>query len=390
MATFWDRFHNFIWNEHFWLGDDARWEDFISSDPSVYYPKISHMNWSIIVGIALMLVRLIYESFLIKPLGQWMGLKERKRIYLKDAPVLEAAFKTYRSKVPQDQIMKLVKQTEMTERQIQRWFFKRRILQMPSSMYKFRECSWHVLFYTTSFSYGIYALWDKPWLWVTVNCWVGWPKQHIDNDIFNLYLLELSFYWSLLFAIFFQRDYQKKDKKEMVVHHLVTILLIYFSWACNFVRVGSLVLIVHDFADPWLNIAKMAKYTKHQTTCEIFFAMFILTWIISRIFIYPLWVLNASAVEIHDYVTTFPAYWFFNGLLFVLQLLHIMWTYLILSIAFQKLTLGSIEKDIRSESDSELSDSSSEGAKKNNIPDKNNSFVTNGVSQRSTRSKENH
>jgi ceramide synthetase len=53
-------------------------------------------------------------------------------------------------------------------------------------------------------------------------------------------------------------------------------------------------------------------------------------------------VLNASAVEIHDYVTTFPAYWFFNGLLFVLQILHIMWTYLILRIALQKFQHGAV------------------------------------------------
>ncbi|KAK7010378.1 ceramide synthase 2 [Biomphalaria glabrata] len=382
MATYGDVFHNFIWNEKFWLGDDARWDDFISSDPSVYYPKISHMNWSIVVGVLLMFVRFIYESYLIKPLAQCLGLKERKKLTLKESPSLEAAYKSYRSKVPQHEILRLSKETNMTERQIQRWLFKRRIIQMPSSMYKFKECSWQVLFYSLSFGYGLYALWDKPWLWVTVNCWVGWPKQHIDNDIFILYLVELGFYWSLLFAVFFQRDYQKKDKKEMVLHHMVTILLIYFSWGCNFVRVGSLVLIVHDFADPWLNIAKMAKYTKHQTTCEFFFAVFIITWIVSRLFIYPFWVLNASAVEIHDYVTTFPAYWFFNGLLFVLQLLHIMWTYLLLTVAFQKFTLGSIEKDIRSESDSELSDSTNEEHFKNNVFEKNRKTVTNGVTQK--------
>ena len=57
-------------------------------------------------------------------------------------------------------------------------------------------------------------------------------------------------------------------------------------------------------------------------------------------------VLNASAVEIHDYVTTFPAYWFFNGLLFVLQILHLMWTYLILRIAYQKVQTGSVSRII--------------------------------------------
>ena len=46
-----------------------------------------------------------------------------------------------------------------------------------------------------------------------------------------------------------------QDKKEMILHHLVTILLIYFSWACNFVRVGTLVLVVHDIADPWMAVS---------------------------------------------------------------------------------------------------------------------------------------
>ncbi|CAG5126840.1 unnamed protein product, partial [Candidula unifasciata] len=287
---------------------------------------------------------------------------------------------------------KLLKQLNMTEKQVQRWLFKRRLREVPSSMYKFTECSWQLLFYTVSFSYGLYALWDKPWLWVTVNCWIGWPKQHIDNDIFILYLLELSFYWSLLFAIFFKRDYQKKDKNEMIMHHLVTILLIYFSWACNFVRVGSLVLVVHDVADPWLNIAKMLKYAKYQMLCEIFFGILIFTWIVSRLVVYPLWVLNASAVEIHDYVTTFPAYWFFNGLLFVLQLLHIMWTYFILHIVFEKLRTGTIEKDARSESDSEVNDSSASedisSVQRPLIEQRN--AVSNGVSLRNTIDKVNH
>ncbi|XP_005094083.1 ceramide synthase 2 [Aplysia californica] len=362
MANLWGRFYDSIWNEKFWLGDDATWDDFVSDDPSVYYPKISHMNWSIAVGVLLLLVRHLYETYLINPFGYWLGLKERKHIHLVESPVLEGAYRKFGWRVKKHEVQSLVKQTDMSERQIERWLFKRRIREMPSSMYKFRECSWQVLFYTASFVWGMYALWDKPWLWVTVNCWVGWPKQHIDNDIFILYLLELSFYWSLLFAVLFRQDYKKKDKNEMVLHHVVTILLLYFSWAVNMVRVGSLVVVVHDVADPWLNIAKMAKYAKYQTTCEIFFGIFILIWIISRIFVYPLWVLNASAVEIHDYVTTFPAYWFFNGLLFVLQMLHILWTYLILSIAFQKFTLGTIEKDIRSESDGEISDSPVEEA----------------------------
>ena len=41
----------------------------------------------------------------------------------------------------------------------------------------------------------------------------------------------------------------------MVVHHVATVLLMYFSWIMNFVRVGTLVLLVHDVADSWLAVS---------------------------------------------------------------------------------------------------------------------------------------
>ena len=40
----------------------------------------------------------------------------------------------------------------------------------------------------------------------------------------------------------------------MTTHHVATIVLLYFSWILNFVRIGSLVLIVHDAADTWLSV----------------------------------------------------------------------------------------------------------------------------------------
>ena len=35
----------------------------------------------------------------------------------------------------------------------------------------------------------------------------------------------------------------------MIIHHVATMALLYFSWVMNFVRIGTLVLIIHDAAD---------------------------------------------------------------------------------------------------------------------------------------------
>lgn len=46
----------------------------------------------------------------------------------------------------------------------------------------------------------------------------------------------------------------------MVVHHFATITLMYFSWVLNFVRIGTLVLAVHDAADTWLAVSLRLKF----------------------------------------------------------------------------------------------------------------------------------
>ena len=38
------------------------------------------------------------------------------------------------------------------------------------------------------------------------------------------------------------------------IHHLATIALMWFSWTNNLVRMGSLILVVHDAADGWMEV----------------------------------------------------------------------------------------------------------------------------------------
>lgn len=48
-----------------------------------------------------------------------------------------------------------------------------------------------------------------------------------------------------------------QDFWEMFTHHCATICLLTFSWCGNFVRVGTLVLCIHDAVDYWLEVREM-------------------------------------------------------------------------------------------------------------------------------------
>ena len=65
-------------------------------------------------------------------------------------------------------------------------------------------------------------------------------------------MIELSFYWALCISQFF--DVKRKDFWEMFIHHVTTIALMAFSWTCNLTRVGTLVLVIHDCADIFLEV----------------------------------------------------------------------------------------------------------------------------------------
>jgi len=45
-----------------------------------------------------------------------------------------------------------------------------------------------------------------------------------------------------------------QDFVEMFVHHIATVALMSFSYVGNFIRVGCLVLMIHDCADFWVEV----------------------------------------------------------------------------------------------------------------------------------------
>ncbi|CAB1351288.1 unnamed protein product, partial [Coregonus sp. 'balchen'] len=120
------------------------------------------------------------------------------------------------------------------------------------------------------------------------------------------------------------------DFKEQIVHHVATILLISFSWLS----------------------AKMFNYAEWRKTCNYIFILFAAV-IIHTTWVYPLTI-----------YPPFFGFYFFNGLLFVLQCLHIFWAALILRMAIKFLPGNDIVEDERSDREETDSDEEDEDHEK--------------------------
>ncbi|XP_055374984.1 ceramide synthase 6-like [Condylostylus longicornis] len=345
---------NQFWSTKIWLPPNTTWADIApGSRPDVRHADYRDLIWPLPLAVVMLFLRYVVEKYWVAPIGKSLGIKSTRPKKATPNETLEKAYQK-RNRLTHKMVAGLAKQNDMKERQIERWWRLRRAQDKPTTLVKFCENSWRCLYYLFSFVYGIIILSDKPWFWDIKHCWYGYPHQSISNDIWWYYMISMSFYWALTFSQF--SDVKRKDFWQMFVHHAVTLLLMALSWVCNLHRVGSLVLVVHDCADIFLEAAKMTKYASYQKLCDTIFAIFTVIWIITRLGFYPR-IIYSSSVEAPRILPMFPAYYIFNSLLIMLLLLHIAWTYLILQIAYNALKVGQMEKDIRSSS-SEISESS--------------------------------
>ncbi|XP_045168274.1 ceramide synthase 2-like isoform X1 [Mercenaria mercenaria] len=339
----------YFWSEYFWFPSGYTWKDLENAPGSKeYLPQTNDILWSIPLGILLLGIRYIFEQYLMTPLGYWCGVKRNKKtVPVTPNPVLESHFEK-NGITSNNNLESVAKQTDMTVREVERWLRNRKAQSVTSDITKFRECGWHFTFYLGIFVYGLVVLWDKNWFWTTSFCWTGWPKLNVPREIYWYYMIELSFYWCLVFSMV--TEHKRKDFNQMIIHHVATILLMSFSWATNFVRIGTLVLLTHDAADFPMAAAKMMKYSGHKKACEILLGVFIVVWILSRLVYYPFVVIYSATVESSAALDGFACYYFFNGLLIVLQILHLIWSYMIARIALQKIFKDKLE-DVRSDSE---------------------------------------
>ncbi|KAG2464588.1 CERS2 synthase, partial [Polypterus senegalus] len=140
-----------------------------------------------------------------------------------------------------------------------------------------------------------------------------------------------------------------QDFKEQIIHHVATIVLIGFSYCSNYIRVGTLVMLVHDASDYLLESAKMFNYAGWKRTCDTLFVIFSAVFLFTRLVVFPIKIIHTTLYLSMEVFEPFFGYYFFNVLLLVLQVLHIFWASLILRMVWKFVFEGKVDQDERSD-----------------------------------------
>uniref|UniRef100_A0A8C9YQ62 Ceramide synthase 1 n=1 Tax=Sander lucioperca TaxID=283035 RepID=A0A8C9YQ62_SANLU len=207
---------------------------------------------------------------------------------------------------------------------------------LPKDAAKMPESAWKLVFYTMSWSYSTYLLFFTSYSFFhdPPSIFYNWKSgMSVPTDIAIAYLIQGSFYGHSIYATVYM-DAWRKDSAVMVVHHIITLALISFSYAFRFHNGGILVLFLHDINDIQLEFTKLNIYLKsrgegyhllNDVLSNMGSVSFSITWFWFRLYWFPLKVLYATCVSSLQSVPNFPFYFFFSTLLLALLLMNIYW-----------------------------------------------------------------
>ena len=272
----------------------------------------------------------------------------------------------------------------------------------PLQRKKFADQAWQLAVHVVFALAEARILSEEPWWFDTQSSWLpsveALAVMPVRTDLKVLYLAQLVV-WVYTCAAHRYLDERRRDYYVLYAHHLVTILLVLGSWEAGgtAVRIGLLVLYVHDASDVFIDILKMVNYSKLEGArgfyaSEIAYVAAVVSWGWFRFYQYPARVLKVAIVEafrvrgppppgdgtlasaltqpltvLLDYYAAvranvgIPVWAFGKYMLLFLLALHIYWGYMLAMVGYRILTESAREasrQEYEGASDDEQDDGS--------------------------------
>ncbi|KAF2709972.1 sphingosine N-acyltransferase lac1 [Pleomassaria siparia CBS 279.74] len=224
---------------------------------------------------------------------------------------------------------------------------------------RFMEQFYTAVYFSVFGPYGLWVMSRTPvWYFNTTAMWDGFPHKTHEAAFKAYYLLQAA-YWAqqgIVLALMLEKP--RKDFKELVAHHFITLALIWLSYKFHFTYIGIAIYITHDISDFFLATSKVINYVDSPIVGPYFF-IFMCAWGYLRHYL-NLKILYSVITEMAT-VGPFELDWAGEQykcrlaqviaftLLSSLQAVNMYWWYLICKIAYRFIVSPELADDDRSE-----------------------------------------
>ncbi|KAI0021987.1 longevity assurance proteins LAG1/LAC1 [Xylariomycetidae sp. FL0641] len=237
-------------------------------------------------------------------------------------------------------------------------------LKSRSKQARFMEQMYTAIYFACLGPAGMYVMSQTPvWYFNTYGMYENFPhKTH--PAIFKFYYLFQAAYWAQqAIVMLLGMEKPRKDFKELIGHHVVSLALIYLSYRFHFTYIGLAVYITHDISDFFLATSKSLNYIDHFLVGPYFF-LFMCVWIYLRHYLNLriLYSLFTEFQTVGPYELNWETEQYKCNISFVitlallasLQALNLFWLFFIVRIAYRFVVYDVAEDDRSEAEESEL------------------------------------
>lgn len=205
----------------------------------------------------------------------------------------------------------------------------------------------HIIYYsfTTILSYVLFndTFFYPKYLGGSAQCSAIYEKTpYVPHIPYAVAFYQMQFGWHL-HTLIDHVVYKWKEPKfwEMFLHHSMAVFLIFFSYLCNQVPVGILVLVLHDPCDIGLYLVRLLNDRKNSNfvfniMCYI---MFVASWMYFRLFVFPKCIVGQGFESFFDYPVDmmYTVYLHLLVMMSALVVLHLYWFVFVMRITVEVL-----------------------------------------------------
>ncbi|KAG5973704.1 hypothetical protein E4U58_004541 [Claviceps cyperi] len=234
---------------------------------------------------------------------------------------------------------------------------------------RFMEQAYTAIYFFFLGPAGMYVMSKTPvWYFNTRGMYEDFPHRTHEAGVKFYYLFQAAYWAQQAFVLVLGLEKARKDFKELVGHHIVSLALIGLSYRFHFTYVGLAVYTTHDISDFFLATSKVLNYLDHPFVGPYFF-VFVCVWIYMRHYINLriIWSLftefrTVGPFELDWAAEQYKCYlsqYISTALLSSLQALNLFWLFYIVRIAYRFIRDSTAEDD-RSDDEDDAGEAESE------------------------------
>ncbi|KDQ64565.1 hypothetical protein JAAARDRAFT_166964 [Jaapia argillacea MUCL 33604] len=222
--------------------------------------------------------------------------------------------------------------------------------------------------------WGFFGVWgvrimaqQKTWWYNTQWFWLDYPQWQMKPELKCYYLVQFSYWLQQLIVLTMGLEKPRKDFKELVIHHIVTLWLIGWSYLVNHTLMGNAVFVSMDIPDTFLAFSKLLNYLGSPLKI-VAFGVFTCVWTYFRhylnlVMLWSVWyefdLLPEHTRQWNPPEGVWMAGWLQYQIfipILILQVLNLFWYFLILRIIYKAVLAPSQLTDDRSDDEDDGDD----------------------------------